>query len=122
MTLPEVGGALGGLVGAPRVDPLCSGGLPRRGLLPLGFGGQALAGPARERVGLEPRHVLHRLLEVQRPGRAEAQHRPRAFAIAPPELWVLSARARAPLPSLGRPVTRVVIAAALDEAQVDRKS
>ena len=97
---PDDGGAARGGGGAGR-------------LLPLGLGGQALAGPPGEGVGLVPAHVLHRLVEVvvEVEALTEAQDRPTAVALGPPELRVLELGLEAPGVPRTRPQPVVVVAA-----------
>ena len=118
MTLAEVGTRRVGRLVSPRVSPLAIVvRVPRRGLLPLGFGRKAPAPPSRVGVGLVPTDVLDGLGEVERRPSAEPENRPRRPTVASPELGVLEARLAAPRPAVVAPPAGVVIAVGVDELE-----
>src|SRR6516165_1552107 len=83
VALAEVRRPCVGLVVAPRVAALAAGDrIPRCRLLPLGLGGEPLAGPAGVGVGLVPADVLHRLAIRERLVPPEPGARPVPGALA----------------------------------------
>src|SRR5262249_60650737 len=87
--------------------------VPCRRLLPLRLAGQALADPARVRVGLVPADVDHRLVERERDEPAECTLRPRSVGRLPPLRGVAHAGVERPAPPGLRPQLAPTVAAAL---------
>src|SRR5262249_55721368 len=86
--------------------------------LPLGFGREAGAPPAGERVRLVPAQMLDGLVERESLAPAVATARPGTVALALPVLRRAAPAPRPPLPAAGGPEPRVVVAAVLDEGAV----
>ena len=85
MVLTQIGPVGCGVVVAPGILPRVPGHrVVPRGLLPFGLGGQPLAGPAGEGVGLVPADVHHRFIGGHQLGPTESPAQP-VPAVAPPE-------------------------------------
>src|SRR3954465_10636255 len=118
--LAEIGPRRGRRRGTPGPLLLAPGPGPAGGLFPFGLGGQALAGPPGEGLGLVVRHVLDGVVEVvvEVEERAEAQDAPRPLALPLPEQRGPGLPLGPPGGTGRRPEAVVGVAAVVDEAAV----
>src|SRR5262245_28676232 len=93
----------------PRLDKVALHRLPRCGQFQLLLGRQALAGPAREGVGLVETDVTDRLSLLDAL-QARQRHLPPAALSLLPVQWRLPAAPATDRPAVRQPVPRVVIA------------